>query len=57
MNKKALQIAKEVAEESGKLMAGNMSVSLGYDHNDPGTHQQALEQFKVQENLHVGHST
>ncbi len=47
MNKKALQIAREVADETGTLMAGNINNSTLYDHNDPATHQEVLEQFKV----------
>lgn len=35
LNTKALQIAKEVAAESGALVAGNISNTFFYDHEDP----------------------
>jgi len=46
LNRKALQIAKKVADRNGVLMAGNVCNTTCYDPNDPKTHEQAMAMFK-----------
>mmetsp|Transcript_48648 Transcript_48648/g.139010 ORF Transcript_48648/g.139010 Transcript_48648/m.139010 type:complete len:390 (-) Transcript_48648:42-1211(-) len=47
LNRAALRIAREVAEESGTLFAGNVSGTTSYSP-DPGTWPQVREQFREQ---------
>ena len=47
MNRTALRLAKEVAEETGTLMAGNICNTTAYDPDDPETHKQVTSMFKV----------
>ena len=47
INKKALQIAREVADETGTLMAGNLCNTNIYKPNNPDVDRQLREIFKV----------
>ena len=48
MNMKALQIAREVADETGTLMAGNICNSTIYKKGDEEAISKAHDMFKVQ---------
>jgi methionine synthase I (cobalamin-dependent) len=48
LNKTALKIAKEVAVETGTLMAGNLSNSTIYDPNDKAAIDETYDSFKEQ---------
>ena len=48
MNMKALQIAREVADETGTLMAGNICNSTIYKKGDEAAISKAHDMFKVQ---------
>lgn len=48
MNRKALQMARQVADETGTLMAGNICNTTVYDYNNPESFQQAERIFKEQ---------
>ena len=48
LNRQALAIAKEVAEESGCLLAGNLSNTNIYDPADQGTHRLIRAAFEEQ---------
>jgi len=47
INRKALQIAKEVARENNKLFAGGLCNSNLYDPNKPETIQECENMFTV----------
>ncbi|KAI8520851.1 hypothetical protein Bbelb_006050 [Branchiostoma belcheri] len=48
MNRTALKLAREVADETGTLMAGNISNTTCYDPDKPETHEQSRQIFKEQ---------
>lgn len=48
LNRGALQIAKEVVEETGTLLAGNICNTNLYDPDDKSTHQEAADMFEEQ---------
>jgi len=48
MNKKALEIARGVADRTNTLMAGNICNTTVYDFKDPKTHEEATRIFKEQ---------
>lgn len=48
LNRQALAIAKEVAEESNALLAGDICNTNIYDLSDPDTHRQARAMFEEQ---------
>ncbi len=48
INKNAVLIAREVANEYGILVAGNLCNTWVYDPKDISTHQQTREQFEAQ---------
>lgn len=47
LNRDALRIAREVADEHGKLMAGNISNTPLYVPNDPDVAQTIYDMYKV----------
>lgn len=47
MNMKALQIAREVADETGTLMAGNICNTTVYKRDDEDAINKARNMFKV----------
>ena len=47
INRVALKIAREVANETGTLMAGNICNTNAYDPNDPSCPGKIMEMFKV----------
>lgn len=47
INREALRIAGQVADDTGTLMAGNISNTLQYDPDKPETHQQIRSMYKV----------
>ena len=47
INRDALRIAREVADENDKLMAGNISNTPLYIPNNPASHQEIYETYKV----------
>ena len=47
MNRKALEIARQVADETGTLMAGNLSNTTIYKPNDTEVEKEILEMYKV----------
>ena len=47
LNRDALRIAREVADEYGKLMAGNISNTPLYVPNDPVVAQTIYDMYKV----------
>ena len=47
MNRSALQMAREVADKHGCLMAGNISNTTAYVTDDPESHKKVEEIFKV----------
>ena len=47
LNKTALKIAREVANETGTLMAGDISNTTIYDPDKPETHEEVYKMFKV----------
>ena len=47
MNRKALRIAREVADKSGKLMAGNLSNTPFYDEDDKMMDEKIMDMFRV----------
>ena len=47
MNRKALEIARQVADETGTLMAGNLSNTTIYKPNDPEVEKEVMEMYKV----------
>lgn len=49
LNKQALQIAREVAYETGSLFAGGICHTRVYDEDDPKAVAEAREMFKVRE--------
>lgn len=51
MNIAALQMAREVADKHGALMAGNICNSTVYRTDDPETHTKAEHMFKVFDKL------
>lgn len=48
MNRTALRIAREVARETGTLLAGNICNSTVYVPDDPSTHDSVTEMFREQ---------
>lgn len=52
LNRKALEMARQVADQYGKLMAGNLSNNALYDSDIPETHEKVYEMMKVS-NLYV----
>ncbi len=48
MNREALRLADEVAEESGALLAGNVCNTNLYDPDDTGSHRPTREMFEEQ---------
>jgi betaine-homocysteine S-methyltransferase len=48
LNRQALQIAKEVADESGALLAGDLSNTNAYDPDDPQSLRSVREAFEEQ---------
>lgn len=48
LNKTALKIAREVADDTGTLMAGNINGTGIFAPDDPKTHQYARDMFKEQ---------
>jgi betaine-homocysteine S-methyltransferase len=46
LNRNALRMAREVADEHGLLMAGNINNSTRYDPNNPKSHIEVEEMFK-----------
>ena len=47
MNRDALRIAREVADNTGTLMAGNICNTTVYNPNDPEWKEKAVAIFKV----------
>ena len=47
MNRKALEIARQVADETDTLMAGNLSNTTIFTPNDPEVQKNILEMYKV----------
>ena len=47
INKKALQIAREVADETGTLMAGNLSNTTIHNPGDPDVEKEIMDMYKV----------
>ena len=47
LNRTALKLAREVADKTGTLMAGNISNTAVWDPKDPKTHDQVRDIFKV----------
>lgn len=47
LNRRALEMARQVADKHGKLMAGNLSNNPLYDPAVPATHEQVYEMMKV----------
>ena len=47
LNRQALRIAREVADHTGTLMAGNLCNTSQYDPNDPKTHEETRKSFDV----------
>lgn len=47
LNRQALQIAKEVAEETGALLAGGICHTRVYDPHDPVAVEKCHNMFKV----------
>ena len=47
LNRDALRMAREVADETGTLMAGNLCYSGIYSTNDEDSHKAAMEMFIV----------
>jgi len=48
INKNAVRIAREVADEYGIMVAGNLSNTWVFDPNDPSTHKETRRQFDEQ---------
>ncbi|XP_052811612.1 betaine--homocysteine S-methyltransferase 1-like [Mya arenaria] len=48
LNRKALSLAREVADKHGKLMAGNLSNTPLYEAGDTATHDKIYDMFKEQ---------
>ena len=48
INSAAVRIAREVADEYGCLVAGNLANTWVYDPEDPGTHKETRRQFDQQ---------
>lgn len=46
-NMEALRIARQVADDTGTLMAGNLCNTTVYVPDDPATHKIVAEGFKV----------
>ena len=51
MNRKALEIARQVADETGTLMAGNLSNTTIFKPNDPEVEKEIMEMYKVSPRL------
>jgi len=47
LNRKALEIAREVADKHGKLMAGNLSNNPLYDSKSPEIQEQVYRMMEV----------
>ena len=47
MNRQALRLAREVADETGTLMAGNICNTTAYDPNDPDCDSQIEAMYKA----------
>ncbi len=47
MNREALRMAREVADDTGTLMAGNISNSTVYNPDDPDWKSKVTAMFKV----------
>lgn len=47
INRKALKIAREVADKTGTLMAGNVACSTIYDPNNEETKQEIKDMYRV----------
>ena len=47
LNLRALDIAKEVADRTGRLLAGNISNTTIFNRHDPNTIDEARSIFKV----------
>lgn len=56
LNRKALQIAKDVAAEGGALVAGNICNTNIYDPDDPESHKQVRAMFEEQVHLSLSAS-
>src|ERR671918_517782 len=48
LNRQALRLAKEVADESGALLAGDLSNANAYEPDDPGSVRQVRRAFEEQ---------
>jgi betaine-homocysteine S-methyltransferase len=48
MNRAAVRIAREVADDADVLVAGNLSVTWAYDPGDPTSHRRVREMFDRQ---------
>ena len=57
INAQAVQIARQVANEYGCLVAGNLCNTWVYDPNDPSTHKETRRQFDQQVNYQLLHGT
>ena len=51
LNRGALKIAREVANETGTLMAGGLCNTGVYQPNEPETHMTVRNMFKVKKNI------
>ena len=52
LNMKALEIARDVADRTGTLMAGNVSNTCIYDvHENPESQQKVRDMYKVLSSL------
>lgn len=47
INREALRIAREVADKTGTLMAGNICNTLEYDPSKPETNEVVRNMYKV----------
>ena len=57
MNKTALRIAREVADETGTLMAGNINGTGVYSAEDKESHEYARNMFTVSKVTYLALST
>lgn len=52
LNRRALEMARQVADKHGKLMAGNLSNNPLYDSNDLKTQEKVYEMMKVRNTVY-----
>jgi betaine-homocysteine S-methyltransferase len=57
INAQAVQIARQVADEYGCLVAGNLCNTWVYDPHDPSTYKKTRRQFDEQIDHQCGHGT